>query len=69
MKKTIDYRAKKAELDVILAWFESENISIDEALAKYEQANKLIVELEAYLNDTKIKIDHLAKRTPHKEAL
>jgi exodeoxyribonuclease VII small subunit len=67
MKKIIDYQAKKAELDAILAWFESGSVSLDEALAKYEQANKLIEELEAYLTDTKVKISHLVKETPQKE--
>jgi exodeoxyribonuclease VII small subunit len=67
MKKTIDYQAKKAELDAILVWFESGSVSLDEALAKYERANKLIEELEAYLTDTKIKISHLTKEKTQKE--
>lgn len=66
MKKTIDYQAKKLELDAIMAWFESGNVQIDEALAKYEQAEALINELESYLKDTKVKIDRLVKQTGSK---
>lgn len=66
MKTTINYQAKKAELDAIMAWFEGENVSIDEALAKYEQANKIIVELETYLNDTKMKISRLNTKATNK---
>ena len=67
MKKTIDYQTKKAELDAILGWFEREDVSIDEALTKYEQANKLILELETYLSDTRVKISRLSQKIPNKK--
>ena len=63
MPKSIDYQAKKLALEAIVAWFESGDVQIDEALAKYEQAEVLINELEAYLKNTKLKIDKLIKQT------
>ncbi len=56
MVKAFDYKTQKAKLDNIVQWFESEDVSIDEALAKYEEAKKIIEDLEAYLGDTKAKI-------------
>jgi exodeoxyribonuclease VII small subunit len=56
MAKIFDYKTQKAKLDSIVQWFESEDVSIDEALAKYEEAKKIIEELEVYLSDTKAKI-------------
>ena len=63
MVKNIDYQAKKLALEAIVTWFESGDVQIDEALAKYEQAEVLINELEAYLKNTKLKIDKLIKQT------
>ncbi|OGL34422.1 exodeoxyribonuclease VII small subunit [Candidatus Saccharibacteria bacterium RIFCSPHIGHO2_12_FULL_47_16b] len=44
------------ELGVIIAWFESDKANLDEAIKKYEQANKLITEMEAYLKTAANKI-------------
>lgn len=62
MKKPIDYQAKKLELDAILAWFESSDVQIDQALKRYNQAEVLIKELETYLKDTKTQIDRLVNK-------
>lgn len=50
------YKELKAELDEILAWFESGNANVDEAIAKYEQGIKLVKKLEDYLRTAENKI-------------
>lgn len=45
------YRQIRAELDEAMAWFESETIDVDEAIAKYKHAMALTKELEVYLKD------------------
>lgn len=54
-----DKRAKLAEL---LAWFESEEFVVEEALAKFEEAEKLAGEIEAELLEYKNNITVLKQR-------
>jgi len=61
-KPTFDYVKKRAELDALLAWFEQDDIAIDEAIAKYNKADVIVKELEQYLGDTQAKIEQLTKR-------
>ena len=53
MKK---YRDMQAELDALINWFESDDIDLDQAMVKYEQAQKLLHEMEDYLKKSEIKI-------------
>ena len=57
-----NYQKAKSELNDILLWFESDDVSLDEALAKYQNAEKLINQIEDYLKTTKLKIDKITKR-------
>lgn len=66
-KKSFDYTKTRAELDEIMAWFESSDVAVDEAIAKYKQAEKLLAELERYLSDTQAQIEIFAKATKAKE--
>lgn len=54
-----NYATKKSQLDEIISWFESEEIDFEEASKKYEQATKIIDEIEQYLKDksTQLKIE------------
>jgi exodeoxyribonuclease VII small subunit len=52
-KKYIDIQA---ELTDILQWFEKDNLDIDEAIAKYEEAIKLTKQLESYLKQAENKV-------------
>ena len=61
-KKEFDYKKSRAELDELLAWFENGDVSIDEAIAKYQRAEELLQELESYLSDTQAKIELLTKK-------
>ena len=49
MKDEKNYKTLKAELDEALSWFETDNLDVDEAIARYEHALKLTKELEVYL--------------------
>lgn len=61
--KNFNYQKVKSELDEILAWFEGGEVSIDEALIKYEKAEKLLKQLDIYLNNTKNKIEQIIKKS------
>lgn len=61
-KSSINYVKKRAELDELLAWFEQDDLAIDQAIEKYQQAEAIIAELEQYLTDTQAKIEQLTKK-------
>jgi len=61
-KKEFDYKKSRAELDELLTWFESGDVAVDEAIAKYQRAEELVKELELYLADTQAKIELLTKK-------
>ncbi len=50
------YAKLRSQLDDLIAWFDQENIDVDEAILKYEQAIKLTKELEKYLKSAENKI-------------
>lgn len=53
------FSSKMQELEELLAWFESGELSVEEALKKYEQAIKLAKELEKELETAKNKVEIL----------
>lgn len=55
-----NYSQLSAELNEILEWFESGEVDIDNAISKYQQAVKLIAEMEAYLKTAENKIKKIA---------
>lgn len=50
------YHQMSQELEELILWFESGEVTIDDAIQKYEQANKLIAEMEKYLKQAENKI-------------
>ncbi len=44
-----NYQQLERQLAEIIAWFESGNAQVDQAIAKYEQALKIIAQIENYL--------------------
>lgn len=62
-KKDFNYVESRAKLDELMAWFESGEVSVDEAIEKYKQAEKILAELEAYLADTQAQIEVFAKQS------
>lgn len=47
--KTQDYKTLMAELQTLLADMQSETLDVDEAITKYERGQKLIAQLQVYL--------------------
>lgn len=50
-----------AELAKIIEWFEGDKIDLDQAIVKYEQALKLIAEIETYLKSAENKIKKISR--------
>jgi exodeoxyribonuclease VII small subunit len=55
-EKSKSYRHMSDELAELMAWFESRDVDIDEAVNKYEQAMELIGQMEEYLKTAENKI-------------
>lgn len=53
------YRQMNEELAELMAWFESEEVDLDKAVIKYEQAVKLLGEMESHLKTAENKIIQL----------
>lgn len=64
--KTIE--EMRAELDELLQWFEGDQFALEEAMAKFEQANKLAGAIESELMEYKNAITVLKKRFDQEEA-
>lgn len=62
MTKAKTFKQKMTELEALLAWFESDEVNLEEATTKYQQALELGKELEAELNSAKNKIEVLNKK-------
>lgn len=59
--KTRTYHELKQELDDIVSWFESDAVTIEAAVQKYERAGELVKELEAQLKAAENKISKIKK--------
>lgn len=55
--KNIDYNKLNDELNDILEQLESNDIDIDQAIAKYERGMQVIEQLEAHLKTAQVKVD------------
>ncbi len=53
---------KLEKLEALLKWFESEEITVEEALSKYEEALVLSKELEDQLETAKNKVEIIKKK-------
>lgn len=61
-KSAKTYKQLSAELAAIIEWFESDDIELDEAIKKYEQATKLVTELENYLKTAENKVRKISAK-------
>jgi exodeoxyribonuclease VII small subunit len=48
-KKPVDYQSLSLKLDELVAKLQDENTTIDKSIELYEEATKLIAQMEAYL--------------------
>lgn len=61
--KKLDTVAEKVEkLEALLRWFESEEITVEEAMKKYEQALELSRDLEVQLKEAKNQVEVIKKK-------
>lgn len=60
-KNSSSIQEKMNQLEEIVEWFESDDVDIDEALAKYEAGQKLANELQADIKETKNKFTKIKK--------
>ena len=55
-KKEQTFKEKIKQLEDIVAWFDSEDVDLDEAVEKYEQGAKLAKELKADISGIENKV-------------
>jgi exodeoxyribonuclease VII small subunit len=60
LKTAKTYRELSEQLEDILLWFESGDVDLDEAVTKYEEAQKLLGEMEKYLKTAENKIHKIS---------
>ena len=56
VQSDFSYQKARAELTEILDWFESGEVDIEQALAKYDRADELLKQSMRTLSDAKAKI-------------
>jgi exodeoxyribonuclease VII small subunit len=61
-KSQKNYRQLSEELDALLAWFESDELDLDSAAAKYQQAMELIGQMETNLKSTEVTIKKISAK-------
>ncbi len=63
MSEKVETIAEKLEkLEALLAWFESEEITIEESLVKYEEALRLAKDVEAQLEKAKNNVEIIKQK-------
>ncbi len=62
MTKSSTIKEKLIELDELVAWFENDDVDIEQALKKFEQAEKLADEIGDELKSAKNKIEVIKKK-------
>lgn len=55
-EKTRPYQKMADELSVLVEWFESDQVDLDQAVDKYQQAMELLKEMEDYLKTAENKV-------------
>jgi exodeoxyribonuclease VII small subunit len=58
--QTMTYQQLSDELSQLIEWFESESVSLDEAVEKYEQAMELLKLMEERLKSAENKVKKIA---------
>ena len=58
--RKLTIKEKVAKLEKIVKYFEEEEIDLDEAIEKYEEANKLVKEVGEVLKEYEIRIEKIS---------
>ncbi|OGH68270.1 MAG: exodeoxyribonuclease VII small subunit [Candidatus Magasanikbacteria bacterium RIFCSPHIGHO2_02_FULL_50_9b] len=61
-EKQDSFAAQFAELETITQWFERGDVSIEEALEKFERGLKLADELQKYLHGVEQRVTEMKKK-------
>jgi exodeoxyribonuclease VII small subunit len=59
-KQEKTYQQMADELNGLIEWFESDRVNLDEAVDKYEQAMRLLKEMENFLKAAENKVTKIA---------
>jgi exodeoxyribonuclease VII small subunit len=59
MTKKVDFTKQYAKLEKIVAWFEQENIDLEEGIKKFEEGIVIVKELKQYLGSVELKVKEL----------
>lgn len=62
MARVKNYQEMTDELNNLIEWFESDNINLDEAVGKYEQAMELLAQMENHLTAAENKIKKITAK-------
>jgi exodeoxyribonuclease VII small subunit len=58
-QKPKTYQQMAQDLAGLIEWFESDQVNLDEAVVKYEQAMLLLEKMEAYLKTAENKVNKI----------
>ena len=61
-KAAKNYQQLSDEFTELVAWFESDKVNLDEAIAKYEQSMELLAQMETYLKTAANKIKKITAK-------
>lgn len=61
-EKSKSIKQKLAQLDQLVAWFEQDDIEIEQALKQFEKAEKIAAEISDELQTAKNKIEIIKKK-------
>lgn len=62
MTNKVDFGAKLKELEAITEWFESDEVDLDAALAKFERGMELATELKKELGEVENRVEKIKQR-------
>ncbi|HET9721659.1 MAG TPA: exodeoxyribonuclease VII small subunit [Candidatus Saccharimonadales bacterium] len=56
------YKQMTQQLNQMVEWFESDEVDLDQAVGKYQEALRLLAEMEEYLKTTENKVKKIAAK-------
>ncbi len=62
MAEETDFSKKMQELEAITAWFESDNVDLTQALAKFERGMTLVSQLREQLDGVENKVEKIKQK-------